>query len=211
MDSQDDALGDPHRRGEPTSVAPRFAVAAIREAFEEAGVLLARDAASGAPVDAAALPEARRALDAGVGFAAVLRELGAVPDVAALVPMARFITPAGAPRRFDTWFFVTAAPDGHEYRHDAHETVASRWIRPAAALDAHRAGTFSLVEPTVLTLTAVAGFSSAARLLTASRAAWAARLGPVTTRDARRGWVLPLPTDEPPDAPLASSRRKTPA
>jgi 8-oxo-dGTP pyrophosphatase MutT (NUDIX family) len=203
VDGQDDALGDscPRAAGEP--VATRFGVAAIREAFEEAGVLLARDARSDLPVDASALPEARRALHAGVDFAAVLGDLHAVPDTAALVPMARFITPTGAPRRFDTWFFIAAAPAGHEYRHDDHETVASRWIRPSAALEAHRQGTFPLVEPTVLTLTAIAGFRRAGGLLRASRAAWADQPGPVTTRDARRGWVLALPPDVAPGGSVA--------
>jgi 8-oxo-dGTP pyrophosphatase MutT (NUDIX family) len=195
VDAQDDALGGPRRPGPGAPVATRFAVAAIREAFEEAGVLLARDVRSGDRVDAAALPDARRALHAGVAFADVLHDLDAVPDTAALVPMARFITPTGAPRRFDTWFFVAAAPSGHAYRHDEHETVASRWIRPSAALDAHHQGTFPLVEPTVLTLAAIAGFPHADTLLTASRAAWAEHPGLVTTRDAARGWVLDFGAD----------------
>ncbi len=211
VDGHDDALGDPCPRAADAPVLTRFAVAAIREAFEEAGVLLARDTRSDAPVDAAVLPDARRALHAGADFAAVLGDLHAVPDTAALVPMARFITPTGAPRRFDTWFFVAAAPAGHAYRHDEQETVASRWIRPSAALDAHRRGTFPLVEPTVLTLAAIAGFRHADRLLSACRAAWADQPGPVRMRDAQRGWVLALPPDGAPGSSVTPARRRTSA
>ena len=65
-------------------------------------------------------------------------------DVDRLHVFSHWITPAGMPRRYDTWFFVAEAPDGHTYLHDDGETVASTWIRPADALaradaDEHRA------------------------------------------------------------------------
>src|SRR5581483_2715225 len=85
-----------------TPGALRFWVAAIRESFEEAGVLLARDGA-GNPVDV---------------DAPVLDGHGAVLDAGALAPIGHWITPAPAPRRYDTWFFVAPAPEGHVYEHD---------------------------------------------------------------------------------------------
>src|SRR5581483_6577580 len=75
-------------------VPNRFRVAAIRESFEEAGVLLARDETTGAPVDLGALAGARESLQRGErSFSEIVRDLGAVLDTAALQPIGRFITP----------------------------------------------------------------------------------------------------------------------
>ncbi len=190
------------------AVPGRARVAAIREAFEEAGVLLARDGQTGRPVDPTRLGAARAALRRGAGFAALVDELGVELDVDALTPVARFVTPPGAPRRFDAWFFVAAAPAGQEYRHDDEETVASVWLRPEAALAADDRGEVWLVEPTRWTLETIAGFDTAGELLDAARAAWAERRSPVSEHDARRGWLLPLTAAA---AAGASHRRKTPA
>jgi 8-oxo-dGTP pyrophosphatase MutT (NUDIX family) len=198
----------------PAVVPDRFRVAAIREAFEEAGVLLARDTRTGAPVDSARLSAARAALRRGDRtFGGLVDELGVRLDIDALTPIARFVTPPGAPRRYDTWFFVTAAPRGHAYRHDEDETVASVWMRPPEALTADRRGDVWLVEPTRWTLEAVADFARSDDLLHAARAAWTAYPSPVTAHDARRGWQLPLAALGPAPAAEAgpSRRRKTPA
>src|SRR5947209_14247132 len=96
-----------------------FWVAAIRETFEEAGVLLARSAATDTPVDVGApglaerLAAARRAVATGERtLLDVVLEHDLVLDCGALAVIARFITPKGAARRYDTWFFVAAAPHG---------------------------------------------------------------------------------------------------
>src|SRR5258708_7641787 len=99
----------PHRehRG-AAGIAARFRVAAIRESFEEAGVLLARDISSGAPVDVASLTPARAALRRGDrSFAQIVGDLDVVLDTTALWPIGRFITPHAAPRPFDTSFFLS--------------------------------------------------------------------------------------------------------
>lgn len=168
----------------------RFAAAAVREAFEEAGVLLARDATTGAPVHGETLARAAARRHERERFPALLDDLGLVADLDALVPLARFVTPAGAPRRFDTWFFLAPAPTGHVYRHDDGETVASEWVTPAAALDRRRAGVFPLVEPTAWTLETIAGFRTCDEVLAAATDAWAAR--PAAEVDPIRGWVLDL-------------------
>ncbi len=112
-------------------------VAAVRETFEEAGVLLARTAATGELVDPAEprLAKLRDELNAGaITFQDLIESEDLVLDVAGLHAFSHWITPEGAPRRYDTRFFLAAAPDGHAYLHDETETVASHWLRPADAL-----------------------------------------------------------------------------
>ena len=113
-------------------------VAAVRECFEEAGILLARDRATGAPATPA--PEWRDALNAGhATLGQVLARDALVIDATDLRVFAHWLTPTGAPRRYDTWFFVARAPDGQDGAHDDAELVASEWIRPPDALGAPRA------------------------------------------------------------------------
>jgi 8-oxo-dGTP pyrophosphatase MutT (NUDIX family) len=103
------------------------------------------------------------------GVREVAEEAGvALPDPAALVPFSRWITPAQVRIRFDTVFFLAAAPDGAEPRPDGGETVAVRWYGPQAALEAFAREEIELVFPTIKTLEQLAGFGSADELL-----AWA--------------------------------------
>src|SRR3954452_9295914 len=116
-----------------------FWVAAVRETFEEAGVLLARSEITNALVDPSGpkLASARDELNAGtLTFGSFVLDQGLVLDDGALHVFSHWITPVGMPRRYDTWFFVAEAPEGHAYAHDDGETVASIWIRPLDALDA---------------------------------------------------------------------------
>ena len=76
-------------------------------------------------------------------------------DVGGLHAFSHWITPEGAPRRYDTRFFLAAAPDGHAYLHDETETVASLWIRPADALAASDRGELELIFPTRKSLEAL--------------------------------------------------------
>ena len=209
-DDSDDALevGLGADRAE-TGIPARFRVAAIREAFEEAGVLLARDATTGTPVDGGSLTAAREALHRGErSFTDIVSDLGVVLDTAALWPIGRFITPLGAPRRFDTWFFVAPAPDGHAYRHDDGETVASLWIRPDAALERSRHGQFELIEPTWCTLALIARYPRVASLFDAIRAAWR-EPSPLEERYRDRGWVLRVGDDPHPQRDDRARRRTT--
>lgn len=133
-------------------------VAAIREAFEEAGLLLARDAQGRLPAfeDAAThrrFDEHRRRLNAGsTDFAQLLREEGLQVAADQLTYFAHWITPVSAPRRYDTRFFMAEAPPGQEPLHDDHETIAATWISPAQALSLHARGQFEMRTPTVRTL-----------------------------------------------------------
>ena len=181
-----------------------FWVAAIRESFEEAGVLLARDRTLGDLVvsDAPVLDAERRRLIAGERpFVEIVRGLGVVLDAGALAPFARWITPSGPPRRFDTWFFVAAAPEGHVYEHDDDETVASTWLGPADALEQAREGEIELIYPTFRSLQTLARFDRAEDVLDAVHAVWRDSDRPMRMVNPGQGWVLDLPgTDDDADA-----------
>lgn len=140
----------------------RFAVAAIRETWEECGVLLARPESglpltTRAPIDAVA---ARGA--AGEPFRHALLAAGLVPDVDALVPIAWWITPEAEPKRFDTRFFFAVVPplQRHDAGVDGHEVTEGAWFTPRAALDAYEQGTITLAPPTLVTLEDLAAHAS---------------------------------------------------
>ena len=130
-------------------------VAAIRECFEEAGVLFARDAQGRAvdvtaPAVQAEFAATRLALNAHeLSFAEVLRRFELTTDASALHYAAHWITPLGPPRRFDTRFFVAQFPSGQVATHDDGEAVHDDWVRPAEAIQRWRAGSMSMMSPTV--------------------------------------------------------------
>jgi 8-oxo-dGTP pyrophosphatase MutT (NUDIX family) len=145
-------------------------VAAVRETFEEAGVLLARAAPTGALVDPSAprLATLRDELNAGsITFGELIEGEDLLLDVGGLHAFSHWITPEGAPRRYDTRFFVAAAPDGHAYLHDDTETVASQWVRPAEALAAADRDELDLIFPTRKSIEVLSRFSHATDLLAA--------------------------------------------
>jgi 8-oxo-dGTP pyrophosphatase MutT (NUDIX family) len=140
-----------------------YVAAAIREAFEETGILLAHfDRVSGQPHDPAhSLEVARRALlndVIGLRDLAVGNGLRLAGD--AMVYIAHWITPLPEPRRYDTRFFAARAPDDAVCDvHDLEMTDAS-WLRPADAVARFRAGEMKLLPPTVKTLEQLAAFDS---------------------------------------------------
>ncbi len=154
-----------------------FFVAAARECFEEAGVLLARHAGSGTALDTSAVLDAtrfgrhRRDLLAGRrSLAEMLSSEDLLLDLTGMCYVSHWITPPGPPRRFDTRFFVATAPAGQAASHDTSETVESVWTTPARALERRRAGETHLVFPTIKNLEALARFPATADLLAAARA-----------------------------------------
>lgn len=144
--------------------------AAIREAFEEAGLLLARDGAGRVvtlrEAQAAARFDAhRRLLNAGqLEFAAILQAEGLQLAADELTYFAHWITPVSAPRRYDTRFFMAEAPPEQDPFHDDHETIAASWISPAQALSLYKKGEFEMRTPTVRTLESFADCSDVASL-----------------------------------------------
>ena len=144
-----------------------YRAAAVRECFEEAGILLARDAASGRPVEHDdGLATARIELNAGTAaFGDVLAARGLVVDALELRVFSHWLTPLGAPRRYNTWFFVAPAPDGEDGTHDDNELVASAWVRPVDALAHHQRGNIDLIFPTEMSLRALSRYDHSRELL----------------------------------------------
>lgn len=141
-------------------------VAALRETFEEAGLLVGRSG-----VDSDALGVLRRDLLAGrTDFAACLDAADATLDCERIAYLSRWVTPKGETRRFDTRFFMVAAPEGQIATHDTNETTASEWVEPAHALDRARGGELFMLPPTIASLTWLADFASTEAALEAGLA-----------------------------------------
>jgi 8-oxo-dGTP pyrophosphatase MutT (NUDIX family) len=142
-------------------------VAAVRETWEESGVLLARGVETG-PDRLAAL---RVAVDRGErGFLDVVRHEGWRLAGDELAGIARWITPVGLTRRYDTQFLVAELPAGQEAAHDGVEAVASAWMRPADAVAAWETGGLRMLPPTLRMLKTLATWDRTADVLSAARA-----------------------------------------
>ena len=143
------------RLGASAEMARALVCAAVRETFEEAGVLLA-GAPDGGPVadpSGSSWEADRAALVAGdVTLAELLSRRGLVLRADLLVPWARWITPEGEPRRFDARFFAAALPAGQVATGHAAESDRIAWLRPADAIDSARAGQITMLPPTAATL-----------------------------------------------------------
>lgn len=117
-----------------------------------------------------------------------------LPDPAALVPFARWITPPEVTIRFDTYFFLAPAPDGAEAKPDGSEIVDARWFAPARALEGSEAGELLMVFPTIKNLEVLARFDTSDALL-----AWASthEVRPVQPRVEGQGEAARIVLDEP--------------
>jgi len=131
---------------------------ALRELFEESGVLLACDA-DGVAIAPPVSESERRAVQSNVEtFAGVLARHGAYADARALTLFSQWITPPSEPRRYDTHFFLARAGETHTPLADAVETHDGIWIAPLDALERAKAGTLYLVYPTIKHLERLAEF-----------------------------------------------------
>ena len=194
-----------HDLAADTSLVPQprwdmpFRIAAIRETFEECGVLLARPLGQDRLVTGAELrvieDAHRAALNKGqVDFATVLNSHGLVPATDRLEHYAHWITPANQPKRYDTQFYLVEAPAEHLAVHDGHESVDSLWIRPAQALADTEAGKFKLVFATMKNLEKLARRSCVADALAMAKASMVVTVQPKSTRldGIRRKLVIPV-------------------
>jgi 8-oxo-dGTP pyrophosphatase MutT (NUDIX family) len=160
----------PAGEGDRPPDALPYWVAAVRELFEEVGILLARTGvrALEGPL-AAEVERLRTRLHAGESFGSLLDEHGLRPATDGLYYFARWITPRQNPRRFDTRFLVGRTPPGQEASADGTETVSCRWYTPRDALAAHERGEIMLIPPTVRTLDDLVGFPSIDAVLADAR------------------------------------------
>ena len=150
-------------------------VAAARETFEEAGLLLARRPGVADLLSAAethALVERHRAnLIAGkLSFLDLVRREHLTLATDLMVPFAHWITPEGVPKRFDTHFLLVAAPVAQLGAHDGSESTEGLWIRPQQALAEAEAGARTLVFATQMNLTKLARHATVAAAIAAARA-----------------------------------------
>jgi 8-oxo-dGTP pyrophosphatase MutT (NUDIX family) len=170
-------------------------IAAIREVFEEAGILLARRR-DGQPMSGEACPmDVRRAVDKGeTRFIDVVSSLDAYLDLDALTVFARWITPVVVPKRFDTWFYAVTAPAEQLAACDGHETVDAEWIAPSEALRLAEIGERTVIFPTRMNLKLLAEASSGSDAVARAQAR---KLVPVLpqVKQTENGRVLSLPPD----------------
>ena len=177
-------------------------VAAVRETFEECGVLLARPRGEDTFVSAARLREIEAAHRAAMmrgerSFGTILEAEKLVLAPESMVYFAHWITPERRPIRFDTHFFLAGAPSDQVALHDGYEAVDSVWITPSVALKESSTGVYQLRFPTQMNLQKLGRHNATAAAMDAARAS---RVVTVTTKqEGVRGGVrilrIPLEAD----------------
>jgi 8-oxo-dGTP pyrophosphatase MutT (NUDIX family) len=194
-----------------------FWVAALRECFEEAGVLLAYrgpvpDGGDVALLDVgdadtrARLAALRVSLNAGeIAFLDACRREGFRLATDRVHYFSHWITPEPAPKRYDTRFFVAALPADQVPVHDDYETVDTVWVRPLDALARAKAGEFDLIFPTMKNLEAIGRFTTSGELLAAAKAVeHVPTVLPRVVAD-ERGFRILLPGDDGYDEAVAAT------
>ena len=174
---RDDALRERVAAGvrDLPAAALALRVAAVREVYEEAGVLLARGRGEAEPIGSERLAaidrrhagqRARHAVD--IAALARAEDLELACDL--MVPFAHWITPPIRPKRFDTHFYLAPAPFDQNARHDGHESVDSAWVEPDAVCAHADAGEIHLMFPTRMNLMRLGRSATVADAIAASRA-----------------------------------------
>ncbi|MGV3654407.1 MAG: MBL fold metallo-hydrolase [Noviherbaspirillum sp.] len=209
--SDDGPLLAPHCAGLDDTLASRmlgvergglaYWTAAVRECFEEAGLLLACQAGGDLirleePAVAGRFADLRARLARGeLGLADLCREHGLTLALDRLAYFSHWITPMDSPRRFDTRFFIAEAPAAQEALPDHGETIDHLWIRPAEALERCRRQEIQMATATIKTLEALLPFGNAAALMRDARAP--RTIAPITPRPAlgQNGRQVVIPAD----------------
>ena len=185
-----------HETGTDTSTATGLYVAALREALEECGLLLAEPTDAGtARMD---VLRARALLRGGMALSEVLATLRLRLQTRQLVPWSRWITPLAPSmltRRFDTRFFVAAAPPDQTALHDDEEATDSIWLAPRAALEQYRDGRIDLAPPQIMGLAHLARHTHVGSVLDAARRQHPPTILPEAFDDAAGQRVICYPGD----------------
>lgn len=149
-----------------------FYVAAVREAFEEAGILLALNQHDHSPLNL--IPSTtrerfvkhRNKVNAdSQHFLNVISDENLILDVGQMHYIARWITPMGPPRRFDARFFISRMPENQVPQHDDSELVHCDWFSPSEILDKFDAGEMVLMSPTLRMIRCLARFNTAGEVI----------------------------------------------
>jgi 8-oxo-dGTP pyrophosphatase MutT (NUDIX family) len=177
-----------------------FRIAAIRETFEESGILLARPKGSSALIDAGRARQIEAAHRAALcegktTFLDVVTGNDLALALDALVPYAHWITPEGMPKRFDTWFFLAMAPPDQLGAHDGKESTDSIWVSPREALAGGDSGRFKLPFPTTRNLIRLGKQATVAAALGDARGMDIVTVMPVMTRAADGSRQLRIPRE----------------
>jgi len=187
-----------HLLGIAAERARALVCAAIRETFEESGVLLAGPL-SAELVQDSVIQDRHALLEGSLSFGELLSRRGLALRADLLTPWARWITPEISPRRFDTWFFAAALPPGQLAALSAAgpgESDSGTWWRPSAALEAARAGEITLLPPTAVTLAELAAYEAVADILGEHRVI--TPLMPTVVVEDERAWLaMPQATEYP--------------
>jgi 8-oxo-dGTP pyrophosphatase MutT (NUDIX family) len=193
----DDADADlPFAPGAETATATQFGCdpaharallgAAVRETFEETGVLLT--------VPSADLSGARTDVEAGrVSFGELLRANALSVDAEALHPWSRWVTPAGEVRRYDTRFFLGVMPADVEAQDVTSESSSAGWFAVGDALERAQRGELGMLPPTIMTLASLAAFTSVAAATAAGAERTMDPVRPTITKGPDGGYVAELP------------------
>lgn len=153
-----------------TGLARALVCAAVRETFEESGVLLAGPDAEHVVRDVAPYAGARSALvNRELSLSEFLADADLVLRADLLRPWANWVTPEAEPRRYDTRFLVAALPDGQRADGATSEADSAGWFRPADAIEDWKAGNSGLMPPTWRTLLELSEFGSVAEAMAAAR------------------------------------------
>lgn len=153
------SLGEP---GLDAETALGLHVAALRETFEESGLLL------GQVHQAGLAARVRERTAAGTGFALALQQLGCTVPTASVWPWSRWITPrvpSVTNKRFDTRFFVAAAPPGQVAEHCTFEATEAVWLAPRLGLERYWAGEIDLAPPQIMSLCQLSHLHTAAQVV----------------------------------------------
>jgi 8-oxo-dGTP pyrophosphatase MutT (NUDIX family) len=194
-------------------LARALVCAAVRETFEESGVLLAGPTAD--RVCAAHGPDWERdrvAVETGtLSLAGLLARRGLLLRADLLRPWAHWVTPEAEARRYDTRFLVAALPAGQSTRDTTSEAEAVEWIRPADALAEVDAGRRGMLPPTMVTLGEIAGYRTVAEVLAAAADRTIAPIMPTLVGRTADSLRLALPDGREFTVPVAAVTVRTPA
>ncbi len=199
LDPDDFAIAaDPARHsgaGDLDEQARAFRIGALRETFEECGVLLARPRGSQALVDGRRVDAISKKAE-GRKFSELMAAEDLVLALDLLTPYAHWITPTALPKRFDTHFFIAAAPADQLALHDGSESVDSVWINPARGLAEAKTGKYTMVFATRVNVEMLGRENDVAAAIDAARVRKIVTVQPDAQKNPDgKGFILKIPLE----------------